>query len=427
MSKLFHSESGRVLYLQSEELSSRRHARKTFRLPRTLAGGGTLYVFAKSRPGCRHLLRLRVNGRGFSIRPNHHYYLSWFALRLRAADLARGTNVVEMWSDNEAMDGWMLGMEPCVRKPDSALSLDGGSSWRTDGMGVHHCLRGEYVVRLRLDDPALGDAAPPATVWERPDCAHFAALRSALPRRIRDVADPWRRARALASWVSSRWRYSSTWAGRLQHAEYCPWDPLTILAWRKADFGQYQANPVAFCVHYGALFVPMALALGIPARCVCGTAGTLRRGPGHFVAEVWIGKWRKWCYLDPMCDFAFLHDGVPLSTAEVAAQPEKALLDLLSSGPGFRRLPRAVWKPFTTAFGTGRCFRSWAVWPRNDFLSHPELTPPSHGAVFYCETDWLWSATGRDEGMFPWHVATDTLAAPPPAAWRKLRRAIPRR
>jgi hypothetical protein len=424
MSRLFFSETGRLLYLENEELASYRRARKVFRLPAGIQGGATLFLLAKSRRGCRRPLRVQVNGRRtLSLAPKHVHYLSWFALHLGAGDIRGGTNVIEIWSDNDALDGWILGLEPCVRKPDSALSLDGGRTWQSNRMGVHHCLRGEYVIRLRLDDPELSDPPPPARTWEKPDCPRFAALTAAIPRRIGRIEDPWQRARALATWVCSWSLYRMDRARKHQIAEYCPWEPLTIRAWLKADFGQYQANPVAFCVHYGAAFVSLALALGLPARCVCGTGGTLERGPGHFIAEVWIEKWRKWCYLDPMCDFAFLRNSVPLSTAELAEQPALRLLGWLSRGPGFFRLPRPTRMMFKSAFGTGICFRHWALWPRNDFLSHPELTPPSHGAVYYCETDWLWAKTGRaSQGMFPWHVPADLLAKPPPAGWRALRR-----
>jgi hypothetical protein len=424
MSKLFFSETGRVLYLENEEITHRRHVRKIFRLPSAIRGDATLFILAKSRPGGRRPLHVRVNGqRRLSLRPDHHYYLSWFTLRLKGGDLRPGRNVMELWCDTDAMDGWMLGLEPATRAPDSALSLDGGRTWRRDHMGVHHCLRGEYVLRLRLDDPALSDPPPPPMAWEHPECPHFEPLRAALPRRVARIADPWRRARALATWVSAQWSYAADRDSPVyRHSEYCPWDPLTILAWRKADLGQYQSNPVAFCVHYGAAYVPLALALGIPARCVCGTPGTLAREFGHFVAEVWIEKWRKWCYVDPMCDFAFVRDGVPLSTAEIAREPAPKRRGWLSRGPGLDGRPAAVRKAFTAAFGAGGCFRRWAVWPRNDFLAHPELTPPSHGATFYCETDWLWAKSARDEGMFPRHVPEKSLAAPPPARWRSARR-----
>lgn len=422
MSQLFHSETGRVLYLESEEVARWRHARKVFHLPRRFAGGGTLFVLAKSRKDCCCPLRVRVNGRpAGSIAPDHHYYLSWFTLRLRAADLRGGRNVVEFSADNEAMDGWLLGLEPGARAADSALSVDAGRTWQRERLGVHHALCGEYVVRLRLDDPALCDPAPPPFVWERPDCPRFAALRAALPARLRAFADPWRRARALSTWLSAQWPYRDDPGGPRDHHEYSPWDPLTTLSWQSADFGQYQSRPVAFCVHFGAAYVPFALALGLPTRALCGSSGTLARRGGHFVAEVWIEAWRKWCYVDPTCDFVFERGGMPLSLAEAAALTEPESLACLRHGPRFRHLPEAKQRSRTAVFGTGVCFREWALWPRNDFLSHPECTPPSHGATYYAETDWRWvtDAPAAAADPFPYHVAPAAVAPPPPRAWRR--------
>jgi hypothetical protein len=74
MSKLFFSETGRILYLENEELARRRHVRKIFHLPGRITGGGTLFVFAKSRRRCARPLRVRVNNRrNFAVAPDHYY------------------------------------------------------------------------------------------------------------------------------------------------------------------------------------------------------------------------------------------------------------------------------------------------------------------------------------------------------------------
>jgi hypothetical protein len=68
----------------------------------------------------------------------------------------------------------------------------------------------------------------------------------------------------------------------------------------------------------------------------------------------------------------------------------------------------------------------WAVWPRNDYRSHIEATPPAHGVNAYVETDWRWARTSAaiPLGMFPYIVDPGELQAPPPGWWRENKRII---
>jgi len=421
VSKLFHSETGRVTHLQHEELTSSRHARKLFHLPEQTAVGGTLYVLAKSRRDCTAPLRLSVNGHPFALEPRSPYHesLTWFSIVLGSEHLQPGGNVVELWAESAAMDSWMLGVEGGADRPNSSLSLDGGQTWQSERMSIRHNIRGEYVIRLRLDDPALSDPSPPEFTWEPPDCARLTNLREMIPNEIQAMNDQWEQARALAAWVSCQWTYSGDdKSGEVK--EYCPWDALTILSWSKSNFGQYQSNPVAFCVHYAVVFVSAATALGLSARAVCGTDHAAEGKGGHFVGEVWIQKWQKWCHLDPMCDLAFVRDGVPLSTEEICADQGDGLLLLIQVGSGLARSDPGRSTALVNAFGAGGPFGQWAVWPRTDFLSHPELTPPAHGVCSYCETDWFWARREDrcDLGMFPHWVSPESLARPPHAGRR---------
>jgi len=314
------------------------------------------------------------------------------------------------------MDGWVLGLSSEPHATGSALSLDGGATWQNDRMGHLHCLRGEYVVRLRLADESLSDPPPPEPVWERPDCALLAELRSAVPREVRSVTDPWERALALSSWVSARWRYHNTDDG----IEYVPWDPLTILSWGRADHGQEMDAPVGMCVHYGIVFVSAALSLGLPARSIC-LSDTINGMLGHFISEVWIEKWEKWCQVDANCDIVYVRDGVPLSVAELH-RARAALSALARKGPGFALQPAGVQQYAERNFMTGLSFALWAVWPRNDYLSRPDLTPTMHGVGAYDEPEWLWAETAAAEaGMFPWRVSDVDLQRPPPPEWRQAR------
>ena len=414
MSKLFYTETGRTIYLANEELSSRRRARKLIQLPSEVQSGGTLYIYATPHPGCELPLQVAVNGRRTAVVASHSSYLHWHKLPVEAADLRGGGNVIELWCEALAMDGWALGLEGGHSNPGSKLSIDGGRTWQSEHMGLYHRLRGEYVVRLRVNDPSSRDADPPRCIWEDRNCALFEEFRKLIPPEVQETSDAWERSRALASWIAQQWTYRNTSTG----IDYAPWDPLTILSWAKQSHGHAMARPVVMCVHYGVVFTSAALAIGIPSRNICSTSD-LNRGCGHFISEVWMEKWGKWCAIDPTADLVYVGDGVPLSSAELYPNRDQ-LSSLAVRGTGFENItddPRAgldeaVQRPTTYTY--------WSVWPRNDYLSHPELTPPSHGATAYVESDWLWCRPedGYDFGMFPYVIDLDRLQEPPPVEWR---------
>ncbi|MBI3987198.1 MAG: hypothetical protein HY343_09775, partial [Lentisphaerae bacterium] len=162
-----------------------------------------------------------------------------------------------------------------------------------------------------------------------------------------------------------------------------------------------------------------ALALGIPARNVCSTNGLGGTG-GHFMSEVWMERWQKWCVVDPTFDLVFVKDGVPLGIGELYEhRSEVPTIGL--RGTGYPSLPQEL-KAFLDAF-VAPCMEGtkyWAVWPRNDYQSHPEMNPPGHGSTSYAETEWQWLRPSDDEdlGMFPQLVKAKTLMAPPPVPWR---------
>jgi hypothetical protein len=414
MSKLFYTESGKTIHLVNEEVSARRRVRKVFQLPRKVASGGTLYVYAAPHPGCNVPLQVAVNGQPFKLDPGPTSYLHWFRLPVSAKALQGGKNAVELWCDRVAMDGWVLGLEGGHAKPTSWLSLDSGKSWQNHQMGLHQRMTGEYVLRLRLDDPALCDDPPAARVWEDRDCALFEEFRRLIPAPVQSIKDHWKRACRLSSWVFQQWTYRNTSTG----VDYAPWDPLTILSWGKSARGHALANPVVMCVHYGVVFTAAALAVGIPSRNVCSTS-ELDRGSGHFISEVWMEKWGKWCAVDPTADLVYVKDGVPLSTAELYPNRD-SFPSLLVRGTAFAKLTDDPRLRFDESLRNPEVYKYWSAWPRNDYLSHPELTPPSHGATAYVESDWLWQrpADGYDLGMFPHVLGLEALQEPPPKEWR---------
>jgi transglutaminase-like putative cysteine protease len=407
MSVLYYSESGRVIPTLGEELTTWRRARKVLDLPPTDAPG-TLYLLA--RPYAARPLRVAANGVELPpVEPAYAPAYHWYAIPVDPALLRAGANRFEFWTDASAMNAWSLAMEAGHAQPESYTSDDGGATWRNEKMGYLNALRGEYVVRVRLQEGQ--DPPPPPLIWE--DAAHprVASLRKGMPPQALGPGPRMARVRALSGWLASSWEHTA----QNRAALYAPWDAETILAWGKARSGHNGERPIVMCVHYAAAFVSCCQAAGIPARCAIGTAAI--NGPnGHFVAEVWFDEYFKWVMVDPNSDAIFWQGGVPLSIAEIQ-QAGCDLSALIEWGPGTayqRQFPHMV-HFIENSLETGRCFVHRSLWPRADLLSHPEASPPGHGALTYCETGLVWEARdlARGLGMFPRFAEPGYVDAPP--------------
>lgn len=403
MSALFFNDTGRRDPFTSEAVSKYRWIRKRLELPELASGTrSTVYIHAGIRMGTTIPLTVLVNDHRFEIPPpTDESILRWESLPLSANILKPGENEVMLLTDSPALDTWFVGIDGSVENVGSAVSDDGGRSWRNRNLGIRHCLSGEHIIRIRLHDDALIDPEPPDFVGESNDAPGMAELRSSIPEDVRAAManEPWLAVRKLASWTSSLWPYANS-AGAA--VEYSPWHALTIKRWGEKEMGLLKPKPIAMCVHYAVFFCSAAVSLGIPARCVCCTGG-LDGGSGHFVCEAWIGQWNKWCHIDPNCDLFFESDGAPLSMSETSRRRDE-LASLVVKGPNYQNLSERVRNMAETFITTGNCYRLSAVWPRNDFLSRPDLTPPAHGFGSYSETDWCWSGDVRGDelGMFPY-------------------------
>ena len=172
------------------------------------------------------------------------------------------------------------------------------------------------------------------------------------------------------------------------------------------------------CVHYAAAFVSCAQVAGIPARCA-----VLTEAPngcnGHFVAEVWLEEHGKWAVVDPNADALFVTDGLPMSMGEIqeAGTDLKGRIQFGTGAQYQRTFPHMV-TFVEDNLERGICFAHRSVWYRSDLLSRPELSPPGHGSLAYCETGLVWEARDRDRGfgMFPFFGDSEYFDSPPGVA-----------
>lgn len=408
MSRLYFSESGHVVPTMCEEVTTFRRARKTLHLPATSAQA-TLYLLARTYRENALPLRMSVNGREVApIAPGNPLAYFWYETKVDPSMLKPGANLFEFWTDATAMNAWSLALEGGHASPESFISDDGGRTWRNERMGYLNVQRGEYVVRLRLQEGE--DPPPPRMVWEDGSSPRLARLRKIMPPVAVDDGPPMRRVRAISSWLSAS--YEHTGSGRA--AQYAPWDPETILAWGKARSGHNNQLAITMCVHYAAAFVSCSQAVGIPARCAV-LMGTPNGYDGHFVAEVWLEEYQKWAVVDPNADALFLKKGVPMSMSEIQ-QEGGDLRGVIEWGPGteFQRTFPHMVEFVRDNLEKGVCFRHRSVWSRADLMSHPEFSPPGHGSTSYCETGLVWERKDRAAfGMFPYFGGSDYFDAPP--------------
>jgi hypothetical protein len=306
------------------------------------------------------------------------------------------------------MDSWSLALEEGHREPDSFVSTNNGQKWRNEKMGYLNVSRGEYVVRVRLSEGV--DPAPPAMNWENPKTPRLRRLLELLPRETLEPGPTLGRIRVLMTWVCTRWEYRNLTNGVV----LAPWDAETIITWGQAGQGHAGREPVVMCVHYGVTFVTCCMALGIPARCAIFT-GAIGGWNGHFTVEVWFEEFGKWVMVDPNMDAILFQDGIPLSVSEIQ-QAAPDLTDLIHWGPGHDfQIKNPLIEPWIREnYLQGICFRHRSIWPRTDFLSHPELTP-THTTTSYSETNLVWEAKDLYEGfgMFPYFGDHDYFDAPP--------------
>jgi hypothetical protein len=410
VSRLYYSEAGNVVPLMCEELTRFRRARKTLPLPKT-DGPAELFVLARPHDATTSCLRSSVNGIELpTLQPRPPYKYQWYEISVPASVLRPGPNTFELWADTPGMNGWSLALEDGHAHPGSFITNDEGRTWRNSRMGYLNVAQAEYVVRVRLIEGQ--DDAPPLMISEDPDHPRLQRIREMIPSAAFDVRSMVERVRTLASWVSTRWEYRDTTAGVV----YAPWDPDTILTWGKAGDGHSGYTPIVMCVHYSVLMSLCCLAAEIPARCAAFT-GAINGYNGHFTVEVWSEEFGKWIFVDPTLDAMFFRSGEPLSVAEIRRLDDLGRFVEWGPGHDFQVRNPVIASFVEDNFLKGVCFQHRSLWPRTDFLSHPECTPAGHGSTSYCETSLVWQSDDKalGFGMFPCFASLDYFDAAPKA------------
>lgn len=409
MSKLHFSENGLVMPDLCEEVNEYRRAVKELNLPKTKSPARLFFLARPHRMDAPEL-KVSVNHQLVaSVSPQGNIpAFRWYEVSIPPETLAEGKNRLMFWSGGSAMDAWTLALEAGWRESSSSfLTTDGGRTGTWQHKGRLGNLSGEYVVRVRLEEGE--DPTPPRFIWETSDHPRFEALREMIPQNVKNSSSTLEKARSLSSWVSQQWEYRSSALASL----YTPWDAETIIAWGKAKQGQNGQLPIVMCVHYAIVFVTCCQALGIKARPAVFTEA-LNSFNGHFAAEVWVPEYKKWVFADPNVDAFFFKDGVPLSVLELKASGEfwKTFAQF-GKGYDYQIQNPAIIK-FMDIYLTGQFARLYGIWHRADFLSHPEASPPAHGAVAYCETGFIWK-DDPELAMFPYREDDSYFTAPPEA------------
>ncbi|MCE9588919.1 MAG: hypothetical protein K8S99_00160 [Planctomycetes bacterium] len=408
MGRLFHTERGRMLIANNEEVTRWRWVRKELTLPRSAARhDAELWLDLYEYEGNTTPLEVFLNGRPLANLPaqrGEHKAWAWYKLDVPGARVRPGLNRIELRSASPAMNTWALAIEPGHEDPESYLSTDQGRKWRNSDMGAHNALRGEYVIRLLSNSPRLKPDKPPRVVYEDAKHPRVRELLTLIPEEIREIRNPWEQTLKLRSWQSTAWAHAPS------GLVYTPWDPWTMLDWGKRNAGHSLKGRIAMCVHFGAMFTSLLAALGHKSRCIVNTRA-FNSPDGHFMTEVWSKHHKKWVLHDGNVDTHYEADGVPLSAFDLADRCDRDQLpldEIIRVGPGYHRQPPHLAAFYENLLRPGVGWKHTGVWTLNDYVSDPTHAPPSHGSVVYGETDFVWyDPCGRAPAhMFP-HVVTD--------------------
>jgi len=215
-----------------ERLTDQCWAKVVFRLPRgKLKGAELLFYVHDDTTTQRKPMRLIVNGHRLSHRQNRERMLTggWDRRRIPVRLLREGRNEFVFAGNG------VLYVDPAPGG-SSSRSFDGGKTWHTDAFGPDANVRGEYLVRLRLEcHPPAGQITSPVLDLADPE----GEGRIAPPTKVRRVGLTSRQRTPAGTRIRFEMRSGPTPA--FDARCWTPWRRTTSLS-RPGRFVQWRAT-----------------------------------------------------------------------------------------------------------------------------------------------------------------------------------------
>ena len=155
--RLHHLDTGRVPLRANQPIGRFSWARQSIDLGTVHERAGRVSMFLFETAGNTTPLEVTINGHRLTVAPDQglqgaHF---WRELDLAPGILADGVNLVQLTSENLALQSWALGIAVGPRVHGSAQSWDQGGSWFSEGFGTDLGFLGDFAIRWWVD------AAPP--------------------------------------------------------------------------------------------------------------------------------------------------------------------------------------------------------------------------------------------------------------------------
>ncbi len=419
--RLFLNEKGRTIHARNEGISKWSWARKIINVD-VKPDSACLFLYLGRIPINEIPLQVEVNAHPFEVKPELGRLagMSWVELDLPPGVLSPGENEIILKTESDAMDSWLLGLDPSASAGTSSKSPDQGKRWIAGHLGWDYSLPGEYIIRLWVEtQDHVEPPRIPRFQWENMNHPKLTYLReSSGIEKIVKGKDTIARAKSLSGRISRGWRVGTG-------TTYCPWEVFTLHSWAKANKGNLGEPANHMCVHYSVEFAHYALALGMQTRCWAIAPSGLLKGDGHFVSEVWIPEMKKWVLFDPRLDAMGYRDDIPPGATEIS--------DLCNAGRGAEidwRLNDPDREDIDVFYHIVRSrlrmpvsyFRRMGLLNYNTFFSSPEKMMVEHGMGGYRQIDFVWydDPENPQYRFFPYVTGdADCFNTPPPAGLRK--------
>jgi hypothetical protein len=378
-SRLLYNENGLVSQENFKPCATTITARFSITLP---AHQAEVFIFCRKDTPDVAPLTIHAGRAEYSADAPPGRYGYWLHCPIDGAALPVGDNTVTV----PAQPDWDVAVEAASEQPLIRLRVADGTS---------------------TDEEVLPEYGDPAIVEDRD------AWLALLPESLRTLTDRWEWCWNLAGFLSSAWTYANEEDG----VSYAPWDARTILKWGRAQRDDSGRKPIVMCCHYSICFVQFCMAMGVPARVVVLTPG-IGRTDGHFVAEVWLEEFQSWAMMDTNMHLCYKDRATqrPLAVAELPGRGAE-LRDMAQFGSGWETQRTRFQQIVENDYLSGAVYRLWGVWQRHNWVERPDLVPPAHGAVTYCETDIIWcaddEATSAELAMFPHLLSSQKLSDEP--------------